>query len=156
MTLMKKLHSIWAMLLIMMCSMTFVACGSSDDDDEGGSNSLVGGRWIELEDTREVISNWAELWPEWFESKESLSSNVSWKFIDDHTVVKFYAELYAYKRNDAFYSEKIAGHQIYFVEGDGDTYTYVIKDGLIYITNGTILNWGEGWLMDGGITWVKK
>ena len=32
-----------------MCSMTFVACGSSDDDDEGGSNSLVGGRWIELE-----------------------------------------------------------------------------------------------------------
>lgn len=49
---MKKLHSIWAMLLIIMCSMTFVACGSSDDDDEGGSNSLVGGRWIELKDTR--------------------------------------------------------------------------------------------------------
>ena len=152
---MKVKHFFGTMLLIMMCSMTFVACGS-DNDEEGGSNSLVGGRWIELENTREVISNWAELWPEWFESKESLSSNVSWKFIDDHTVVKFYAELYAYKRNDAFYSEKIAGHQIYFVEGDGDTYTYVIKDGLIYITNGTILNWGDGYLLDNGVTWVKK
>lgn len=35
---MKRL-SIWSMLLIMMCSMTFVAC-SSDDDGEGGSTGV--------------------------------------------------------------------------------------------------------------------
>lgn len=35
---MKKL-SIWSMLLIMMCSMTFVAC-NSDDDSEGGSTGV--------------------------------------------------------------------------------------------------------------------
>lgn len=153
---MKKLHSIWAMLLIMMCSMTFVACGSSDDDDEGGSNSLVGGRWIELEYTRQMITDWAANSPESLDYTGSQMSNISWKFLNDNTVVRFYTDIYTCKRNDAFYSEKIAGHQIYFVEGDGETYTYVIKDGLIYITNGTILNWGEGWLMDGGITWVKK
>ena len=37
---MKKLHSIFAMLLIMVCSMNFAAC-SSDDDDEI-SSSIVG------------------------------------------------------------------------------------------------------------------
>ena len=36
---MKKLISFWSMLLIMMCSMTFVAC-SSDDDGEGGNTGV--------------------------------------------------------------------------------------------------------------------
>lgn len=46
---MKILHSIWAVLLMIMCSTAFVACGSDDesDEDKGGStSSLIGGRWM--------------------------------------------------------------------------------------------------------------
>lgn len=152
---MKVKHFLGTMLLIMMCSMTFVACGS-DNDEEGGSNSLVGGRWIALENMRKSISSDAAEFPEWFEGTESFGGYVSWKFLDSNTAVKFYTEIYAYKRNDAFYTESIAGHQMYFVEGDSETYSYAVKEGLVYITNGSILNWGDGYLMDGGVTWVKK
>lgn len=155
---MKILHSIWVVLLIMICSTAFVACGSDDEGEEqkSSTNSLIGGRWIQLESTREMVASWTELFPEWFESNECLMSEVSWKFLDNYSVVKFYTDIYACKRNDAFYSEKMGGHTIYFVEKSGDTYTYAIKDGLIYISNGAILNWGNGWLLDNGVTWVKK
>ena len=153
---MKILHSIWAVLLLTICSAAFVACGSDDEEEGGSANSLTGGRWIPLENIREGIATDSELFPEWFESTESLGGWVSWKFLDNHTVVKFMSEIYPCKRNDAFYSEKMSGHTISLVEKDGSSYTYAIKDGLIYISNGTILNWGDGWLLDDGITWVKK
>lgn len=45
---MKKLHSILAMLLIMVCSMNFAAC-SDDDDDEEISSSIIG-KWAFSDD----------------------------------------------------------------------------------------------------------
>lgn len=45
---MKKLHSILAMLLIMVCSMNFAACSDDDDDDEI-SSSIVG-KWAYSDD----------------------------------------------------------------------------------------------------------
>ena len=44
---MKKLHSILALLLIMVCSMNFAAC-SSDDDDEASSSII--GKWAYEDD----------------------------------------------------------------------------------------------------------
>lgn len=45
---MKKLHSILAMLLIMVCSMNFAACSDNDDDEEI-SSSIVG-KWAFSDD----------------------------------------------------------------------------------------------------------
>lgn len=39
---MKQLHSIFALLLLMVCSLNFTAC--SDDDEEGNTSSIVG-KW---------------------------------------------------------------------------------------------------------------
>ena len=44
---MKKLHSILALLLLMVCSMNFIAC--SDDDEEGATSSIVG-KWAFSDD----------------------------------------------------------------------------------------------------------
>ena len=48
---MKKLHSILALLLIMVCSMNFAAC-SSDDDDEASSSII--GKWAYEDDQEDL------------------------------------------------------------------------------------------------------
>ena len=65
---MKKIHSVIALLLIMVCSINFTACSS--DDEEGVSSSIIG-KWAFTDDDAgfifkengEMIS-WEEDWEE--------------------------------------------------------------------------------------------
>lgn len=66
--MMKKLHSILALLLIMVCSINFTACSS--DDEEGVSSSIIG-KWAFTDDDAGFIFKengemifWEEDWEE--------------------------------------------------------------------------------------------
>lgn len=137
------------MAMMAMLCLTFSSC--SDDDDEKSGNSELSGYYSHYSFIDAVKNN------EFDEDGSSWYSTVFIHFIDNNTIER--GMIYAHKKpqSNAAFSKNIGGTTLYFVVDYLDwvcKYTY--KNGALYISNGDIYTFNNGFFYTGDGIKFKK
>ena len=142
-----RLLAVWCMLCV--CA-SFSSC--KDDDDEGGGSSLAG-YWLKKDRLSDYLAS-QNLDDDavWYGDGQFAYLNEAgmYHFINDNTVEVGLANVYKTSQGNSMYTERIQGHQLYFVWNSIATYTYVRQDNKIIVTNGDILTVSGGSLYKDG------
>lgn len=141
MNIFQKRFELLSIMMLLICSMTLISCG--DDDNE------LSGYYI-WDDAFNMIEEGYNN-----DGESGISSAYCYHFVNGNTVEIITFSI-TENSNRSFYQNTYRGHTYYFNETQRKTYTYVIKDGKVYVTSGAIFTInGKDIIEDGGDRLVK-
>lgn len=130
-----KLWQLPGFMLCLLLGLVFFSSCDKDDDEAGGGGGIMG-YWLPLTDLRDMAREAVE--EDNADEDGFTGGAVSYRFLNANTVESFTTNCYIGHKSGAFHTETISGKTVSFVAENVRTYTYVLDDNKVYITDGTI------------------